>query len=84
MAGTTAQTDAALLLVVLGLAALVALAVHLGRALQPASARPVLPDEDCPPAGLGRLLPVGHHVDRECRRGLHALDLWLRDRRARP
>lgn len=84
MAGTTAQTDVALLLVVLGLAALVALAVHLGRVLQPASSRPVLPDEDCPPPGLSRLLPVGHHVDRECRRGVHALDLWLRDRRVRP
>lgn len=85
MAGTTAQTDAALLLVVLGLAAVVALAVHLGRALQPSSQRrPALPDEDCPPPGLGRLLPVGQHVDRECRRGLHALDLWLRTRRVRP
>jgi len=84
VAGTTAQTDVALLLVVLGLAALVALAVHLGRVLQPASARPLLPDEDCPPPGLSRLLPVGSHVDRECRRGLQALDLWLRDRRVRP
>lgn len=84
MAGTTAQTDAALLLVVLGLAALVALAAHLGRVLQPTPSRPVLPDEDCPPPGLGRLLPVGQHVDRECRRGVRALDLWLRDRRVRP
>jgi len=74
----------ALLLLVLGLAALLALAVHLGRVLQPVSARPCLPDEDCPPPGLGRLLPVGPHVDRECRRGLHAIDLWLRDRRVRP
>lgn len=84
MAGTTAQTDVALLLVVLGLAALVALAMHLGRVLQPASARPSLPEQDCPPPGLSRLLPVGQHVDRESRRGLQALDLWLRDRRARP
>ncbi len=84
MAGTTAQTDVALLLLALGLAALVALAVHLGRALQPSSGRPALPDEDCPPAGLSRLLPVGPHVDGECRRGLNALDLWLRQRRVRP
>ena len=85
MVGTTAQTDAALLLVVLGLAALLALAVHLGRALQPAwSGRPALPDEDCPPPGLGRLLPDGHCIEGESRRGLHALDLWLRDRRVRP
>ena len=84
MAGTTAQTDVALLLLALGLAALVALAVLLGRALQPSSGRPPLPDQDCPPPGLSRLLPGGPHVDRECRRGLHALDLWLRDRRVRP
>ncbi len=84
MTGTTTETDVALLLVLFGLAALVALAVHLGRVLQPASVRPFLPDEDCPPPGLGRLLPVGHHVDREYRRGLHALDLWLRAGRVGP
>lgn len=84
MAVTTAQTDVALLLVVLGLAALLTLAVHLGRVLQPSSVRPALPAADCPPPGLSRLLPVGPHVDGECRRGLKALDLWLRDRRVRP
>ena len=80
--GTTAQMDVALMLVVLGLAALVALSVHVARSLQPA--RPALPDEDCPPPGLGRLVPVGRQVDQECRSGLAALELWLATRRVRP
>lgn len=84
MTGTTAQTDAVLLLVVLGLAALVALAFHLGRTFQPRTARPALPDEDCPPPGLSRLLPVGRQVDVECRSGLDALEGWLRAARRRP
>lgn len=82
MSGTTAQTDATLLLVALGLVALAVLALHLGRVLSPV--RPTLPAQDCPPPGLGRLLPAGPQVDRECRRGLSALDLWLRHRRVRP
>lgn len=84
MAGTTAQMDVALLLVVLGLAALVALVVHLDRTLVPRSGRPTLPDEDCPPPGLGRLLPVGRQVDAECRRGVEALERWMRTERVRP
>jgi hypothetical protein len=74
--------DVALLLVVLGVAALVALAVHVSRLLQPA--RPSLPEEDCPPPGLSRLLPVGRQVDQECRTGLQALELWLAGRQVRP
>jgi hypothetical protein len=80
--GTTAQVDVALMLFVLGIAALVALSVHVGRCLQPS--RPALPDEDCPPPGLGRLVPVGRQVDQECRSGLVALELWLATRRVRP
>ena len=79
---TTAQMDVTLMLVVLGLAALVALSVHLARALQPS--RPSLPDDDCPPPGLSRLLPVGRQVDLECRTGLAALEMWLRTSRVRP
>jgi hypothetical protein len=74
--------DVAVMLVVLGVAALIALAVHVARMLQPA--RPTLPDDDCPPPGLGRLVPVGSQVDRECRNGLAALELWLATHRVRP
>jgi hypothetical protein len=79
---TTTEIDVAMMLIVLGLAALVALAVHVARMLQPA--RPSLPDEDCPPPGLGRLVPVGRQVDQECRKGLAALELWLATHRVRP
>lgn len=80
--GTSAGTDA--LLLVLGVAAclLTVLAALLVRELRPT--RPCLPDDDRPPAGLGRLLPVGGQVDSEVRRGLLALDLWLRHRPTRP
>ena len=79
---TTAELDVVLLLVVLGVAALLALAVHVGHLLQPS--RPPLPEDDCPPPGLGRLIPVGRQVDQECRNGLDALELWLATRRVRP
>ena len=79
MAGSTAQVDVALMLVVLGMFALVVLAVQLSRAAQPA--RPTLPEEDCPPPGLGRLVPVGRQVDHEFRRGLVMLELWLASHR---
>lgn len=80
--GSTAQMDVALMLVALGLAALVALSVHVGRCLQPV--RPLLPQDDCPPPGLSRLVPVGRQVDQECRSGLMAVELWLATRRVRP
>jgi hypothetical protein len=79
---TTTEMDVVLMLVVLGLAALVALAVHVARLLQPV--RPSLPDDDCPPPGLSRLVPVGRQVDLECRTGVQALELWLAARRVRP
>ena len=79
---TTAAVDVALMLVVLGVAALVGLAVHVARELQPP--RPQLPDDDCPPPGLSRLVPVGRQVDLECRTGLDALEMWLATRRVRP
>ena len=82
MGATTTELDVALMLVVLGLAALVALAVHVQRALQPV--RPTLPDADRPPAGLGRLVPVGRQVDQEYRSGIAQLEMWLITHRVRP
>jgi len=79
---TSTGVDALLLLVAMGLLAVVVLGTQLQRALQPA--RPTLPAVDRPPAGLGRLVPVGRQVDVEVRHGQHALDLWLRARRSRP
>lgn len=79
MSLTTVTDDVAMLAVVVGLAALALLVVHVAReavrALTPAP--PLLPDEDCPPAGLGRLVPVGVQVEQEFRRGVVALELWL-------
>ena len=82
MRTTTTEIDVVLMLVVLGLAALVALSVQVARSLQPV--RPSLPDEDCPPPGLGRLVPVGRQVDQECRTGVAALERWLASSRIRP
>ena len=82
MSATTTEIDVVLMLVVLGLAALVALAAHVDRLLRPS--RPALPAQDCPPPGLGRLVPVGRQVDHECRAGLTALEMWLRAAQVRP
>ena len=78
----TSQADLALLLLLMGLAALVSLSAYVGSALRPV--RPSLPDEDCPPPGLSRLLPVGRAVDSECRHGFEALERWLRAHPVRP
>ena len=80
MAGTTTAADLALLLVVLGVLA-VALLVVDGAARLRTGGRPTLPPEDRAPDGLGRLVPVGAQVDVEYRRGIAALDLFLRGRR---
>lgn len=82
MAGTTVQADMVVLLILLGLGALFSLGVLLSRELAPA--RPRLPADDCPPPGLGRLVPVGAQLDQECRNGLATLELWLAGLRARP
>ena len=85
MAPTTVTDDVALLAVLLGVLGLAVLVVHLTRetlrALQPAL--PTLPDEDCAPAGLGRLVPTGAQIEQECRRGVVALELWLAASRRR-
>ena len=57
------------------------LLIALRRLLEERSARPLLPVEDRPPAGLGRLIPVGAQVEDECRRGMAALESWLLSRR---
>lgn len=80
--GASAVVDALLLVVAICLAGVLVLGLWLARELAPR--RPALPDDDRPPAGLGRLVPVGRQVDLEVRNGLHALDLWLRSARVRP
>lgn len=82
MTATTVEVDLVLLLVALGLGALLVLAGLLARELVPS--RPSLPQDDCPPPGLTRLVPVGAALEQECRSGLVALELWLAGRRARP
>jgi hypothetical protein len=80
--GTSTEVDVVLLLVVLGVAALLGLVALVARQLAPA--RPLLPADDRPPPGLGRLVPVGRQVDQECRRGFAALELWMSGHRPRP
>lgn len=79
MGSTTATDDVVLLAVVAAVAVLALLVVRVSaqtlRALAPSL--PPLPDEDCAPAGLGRLVPVGAQVDLEFRRGVRTLELWL-------
>jgi hypothetical protein len=81
----TVTQDVLLTAVVVGLLAMGYLIVHVTRAaervLQPTL--PVLPEEDHPPAGLGRLVPVGAQVEQECRRGVVTLELWLAAHRRR-
>ena len=83
MGTTSVASDVMVLTVVVGLLALAVLAGHVGtqvRALLERH-RPELPQDDRPPAGLTRLVPVGAQVDQESRRGLDALELWLVTRR---
>ena len=77
--GTTSVTGDVLVLlsVLLTVAAVVLLLVGIRRLVDARWPLPSLPDEDRPPAGLGRLVPVGAQVDDECRRGLVALESWL-------
>ncbi len=83
MGTTTLAADVVLLAVAAGLLALVALAAHVSTALRAllVAPPPELPEDDRPPAGLGRLVPVGHQVDLESRRGVAALEMWLVSRR---
>jgi hypothetical protein len=67
--------DLVVMLVVFGFAGLALLGVVVARELLPV--RPSLPEDDCPPPGLSRLVPVGRQLDQECRRGVVALEQWL-------
>jgi hypothetical protein len=76
------QADVVTTIVIVAAAIVVAtLLLALRRALDVRHARPLLPVEDRPPAGLGRLVPVGAQVDDESRRGMAAIESWLLSRR---
>jgi hypothetical protein len=78
----TVQADVGTMLVIVAAAIVVAtLLLALRRTADARQARPLLPLEDRPPAGLGRLVPVGAQVEDECRRGMAALESWLLSRR---
>lgn len=78
LSGTSVHVDA-LMLVTVVVAAMVAatLLVALQRGQLVRKGRPMLPAEDQPPAGLGRLVPVGTQVEEEYRRGVVTLERWL-------
>ena len=76
MSGVVVQ-PVLLVVIVLGAVALGLLSGAARRAQLTRQSRPLLPAEDRPPAGLGRLVPVGVQVEDECRRGLVALERWL-------
>ena len=76
MSGVVVQ-PVLLVVIVLGAIALGLLTGGARRAQLIRQARPLLPADDRPPAGLGRLIPVGAQVEDECRRGLVALEHWL-------
>lgn len=80
---TSVTTDVLVLVVAVGVLGLGVLAAHVSAALRIllVGPRPSLPEDDRPPAGLGRLVPVGPQVDQESRRGVVALELWLAARR---
>jgi hypothetical protein len=79
LGGSTSVTGDVVVLVavVVSVVAVGALLLGLRRALAARVALPPRPEEDQPPAGLGRLVPVGAQVDAECRRGIPALERWL-------
>jgi hypothetical protein len=76
--GTSGQANVGAMAAIMVAAIVVAaLLITLRRALDARQARPRLPAADRPPAGLGRLVPVGAQVEDECRRGTAALEHWL-------
>jgi hypothetical protein len=82
--GTTVTADAVLSAVIVVVSVLLALGLlSVQRHRVSRWSRPLLPPDDRPPAGLGRLVPVGSQVDEECRRGLAALERWLLSDRSR-
>lgn len=83
MGTTTVTADVLLMVLAVGLLGLAVLAAHVSTSVQALLVvpRPPLPAADRPPAGLGRLVPVGRQVDAESRRGVAALEVWLVSRR---
>ena len=80
--GTGVQANVLAMVGILVAAVVIAtLLIALRRLLDERQARPLLPVEDRPPAGLGRLVPVDAQVEDECRRGMAALESWLLSRR---
>lgn len=76
--GTSVTADVVLSVTILVAAFVVGvLMIALQRVLAARMARPHLPAADRPPAGLGRLVPVGAQVEEECRRGVAAIEHWL-------
>jgi hypothetical protein len=80
--GTSIQANVTAMVGIIVAAIVIAtLLIALRRLLDERQARPLLPIDDRPPAGLGRLVPVGAQVEDECRRGMAALESWLLSRR---
>ncbi|MDX6197764.1 MAG: hypothetical protein QOJ79_915 [Actinomycetota bacterium] len=80
--GTAVQANVTAMLTIVVAAIVVGtLLIALRRVLDERQARPLLPLDDRPPVGLGRLVPVGSQVEDECRRGMAALESWLLSRR---
>jgi hypothetical protein len=80
--GTSIQANVTAMVGIIVAAIVIAtLLIALRRLHDERQARPLLPIDDRPPAGLGRLVPVGAQVEDECRRGLAALESWLLSRR---
>ncbi len=78
LTGTSVQADGVTAAAIVAAAVVLAVVLAtLQRALELRWARPQLPVEDRPPAGLGRLVPVGAQIDQEYRRGVGALEHWL-------
>ena len=71
------------LVAVVGLLAEAAVVGLLVRRVAVSTARPWLPEADRPPAGLGRLVPVGRQLEQECAAGLLVLERWLAAQRRR-
>ena len=76
--GSSVQTNVVTMLAIIAFAIVAAtVLIALRRVVETRQSRPWLPVEDRPPAGLGRLVPVGTQVEDECRRGMTALEHWL-------
>jgi hypothetical protein len=77
-AGSGVQSDVLLMvLIILAAVVLATLLLAVRRSQELRHSRPHLPEDDRPPAGLGRLVPFGTQVDEEYRHGVAALERWM-------